>query len=61
MPVNSSKVIFNSSPLINLAKTNSLYLIKELFGQIIIPLIIIEQGFYISNSLYDILVKRLSD
>ena len=37
MPVNSSKVIFNSSPLINLAKTNSLYLIEELFGQVIIP------------------------
>ncbi len=37
MPKNSNKIIFNSSPLINLAKTNSLYLIKELFGQIVIP------------------------
>ncbi len=37
MPKNSSKIIFNSSPLINLAKINSLNLIEELFGQIIIP------------------------
>ena len=37
MQENSSKIIFNSSPLINLAKTNSLYLIEELFGQVIIP------------------------
>ena len=37
MPENSSKTIFNSSPLINLAKINSLYLIEELFSQIIIP------------------------
>lgn len=54
MQKNNNKIIFNSSPLINLAKINSLSLIENLFDQIIIPpavrIEVIEQARNIDES-----------
>ena len=37
MDVKHKKVVCNSSPIINLTKINSLYLLEKLYGQVFIP------------------------
>jgi len=43
MVKNNQVVVFNSSPLINLAKINCLYLIEELYEEIYIPEAVYEE------------------